>query len=210
MERGPVSLTTCATLRAGAAARPESEALLGLDRAALTYRELSEFCTRAAATLAGLGIRPGDNVAIAMPNGPEMATAFLSVTHLATAAPLNPGLREAEFAFYLEDLGARAVLVAEPDSTAAKPDDVALVLHTSGTTGKPKIVPLSQRNLCISAANVSQTLELQPEDRCLNVMPLFHIHGLVAALLATLRSGVSIVCTPGYQAPNFFSWFYRS
>ena len=57
------------------------------------------------------------------------------------------------------------------------------MLHTSGTTARPKIVPLTHRNLCASARNVAFTLELTEEDRCLNVMPLFHIHGLVGVVL---------------------------
>jgi len=84
-----------------------------------------------------------------------------------------------------------------------QPDDVALVLHTSGTTSRPKIVPLSHRNLGASARNVATALRLGPADRCLNLMPLFHIHGIVAALLATVASGGSITCTPGYRDAGF-------
>src|SRR5262249_3264623 len=58
----------------------------------------------------------------------------------------------------------------------AQPDDVALVLHTSGTTSRPKIVPLTQTNICTSAHNIQAALALTAEDRCLNIMPLFHIH----------------------------------
>ena len=83
---------------------------------------------------------------------------------------------------------------------------MSLVLHTSGTTARPKQVPLTHANLCTSAANVAVTLQLQPDDRCLNVMPLFHIHGIVAALLASLRAGGSVVCTPGFDATKFLDW----
>ena len=86
------------------------------------------------------------------------------------------------------------------------PDDVALMLHTSGTTSRPKLVPLTHRNLCASAAGVASVLELRESDRCLNVMPLFHIHGLVAALLASLRAGGSVACTPGFHPVNVFDW----
>jgi acyl-CoA synthetase (AMP-forming)/AMP-acid ligase II/acyl carrier protein len=89
---------------------------------------------------------------------------------------------------------------------ASQPSDVALVLHTSGTTSRPKIVPLTHANLCRSAANVAATLRLAESDLCLNVMPLFHIHGLVAALLATLRAGASVACTPGFRAAEFLGW----
>lgn len=95
-----------------------------------------------------------------------------------------------------------------PAATGGRPspDDVALVLHTSGTTARPKIVPLSQANLVASARSIAAHLSLSPDDRCLNVMPLFHIHGLVGALLATLAGGGSIVCTPGFDEGAFFDW----
>ena len=85
-------------------------------------------------------------------------------------------------------------------------DDVALVLHTSGTTSRPKIVPLSHRNLCASAWNIGQTLRLTADDRCLSIMPLFHIHGLIATVLASVTSGGSVLCTPGFNALRFFAW----
>jgi oxalate---CoA ligase len=83
-------------------------------------------------------------------------------------------------------------------------DEVVLVLHTSGTTSRPKIVPLTQGNLLASAGNIAKTLFLSDIDRCLNIMPLFHIHGLVAAVLASLSSGGSVYCTQGFNALKFF------
>jgi len=68
------------------------------------------------------------------------------------------------------------------------------------------MVPLTLKNLCTSAENIRQTLRLTPDDRCLNIMPLFHIHGLMAAVLASIIAGASIVCTPGFYAPKFFGW----
>jgi acyl-CoA synthetase (AMP-forming)/AMP-acid ligase II len=81
-----------------------------------------------------------------------------------------------------------------------------MVLHTSGTTARPKIVPLTQANLVASAHSIAASLNLSAADRCLNIMPLFHIHGLVGALLATVAAGGSVVCTPGFEAPRFFLW----
>ncbi|MBL29081.1 MAG: AMP-dependent synthetase [Rhodospirillaceae bacterium] len=89
---------------------------------------------------------------------------------------------------------------------AAGPEDIALILHTSGTTSRPKIVPLSQRNVSRSAQNIARSLALTPDDRCLNVMPLFHIHGLIAATLSSLSAGAALVCTPGFNALRFFAW----
>lgn len=89
---------------------------------------------------------------------------------------------------------------------SAQPDDVSMVLHTSGTTSRPKIVPLSQRNLCASARNIGRTLQFTPADRGLNIMPLFHIHGLIAGVLAPLAAGSQVYCTPGFNALKFFGW----
>ena len=85
-------------------------------------------------------------------------------------------------------------------------DDIALVLHTSGTTSRPKIVPLAHKNVCASAANIRGTLSLTADDRNLVIMPLFHIHGLIAALLAPLSAGGEVCCSPGFNALKFFSW----
>ena len=84
--------------------------------------------------------------------------------------------------------------------------DAALVLHTSGTTARPKAVPLTQANLVASARHIAASLALTPEDRCLNLMPLFHIHGLAAALLASLAAGASVHCPPGFNALRAFAW----
>jgi len=93
-----------------------------------------------------------------------------------------------------------------PRPDAPRADDVALLLHTSGTTNRPKLVPLTHANLAASAGNVARTLELTPEDRCFNVMPLFHIHGIVAALFASMVSGGSVVCTPGFRPSEVVGW----
>jgi acyl-CoA synthetase (AMP-forming)/AMP-acid ligase II len=92
----------------------------------------------------------------------------------------------------------------------AEGGDDALVLHTSGTTSRPKMVPLTQRNLCTSAANVAATLALTPGDRGLVVMPLFHIHGLIAGLLAPLSAGGEVCCTTGFNALSFFRWYAQA
>ena len=88
----------------------------------------------------------------------------------------------------------------------AEEGDVALVLHTSGTTSRPKIVPLSQGNVCASARHIRTSLAFTAEDRGLNIMPLFHIHGLIAGTLAPLSAGGQICCTPGFNALKFFAW----
>ena len=235
-------------LARSAGANPDGVAIVSPGRAPLRYRDLHAELAAHGATLRHLGIASGDRVAVVLPNGPEMAVAFLAVATSAACAPLNPAAKEGELAFAMRDLGARALLVAgdgtavaaiaaaralalpvleacvapgapagrftlhgdapgEPaPATAPRADDVALLLHTSGTTARPKLVPLSQRNLCASAENVARTLALGHDDLCLNVMPLFHIHGLVAALLASLAAGAGVACTPGLRAGDFAAW----
>ena len=85
-------------------------------------------------------------------------------------------------------------------------NDVAMVLHTSGTTSRPKRVPLSMANLCASAGHIAATLQFTAQDRGLNIMPLFHIHGLLAGVLAPLSAGSQVFCTPGFNALRFFKW----
>ncbi len=89
----------------------------------------------------------------------------------------------------------------------AEPEDVALVLHTSGTTSRPKIVPLRQINITASAYHIGEALALTPDDVCLNIMPLFHIHGLIAAVLSSLAAGAAVSCTPGFNAFKFFAQY---
>lgn len=78
-----------------------------------------------------------------------------------------------------------------------QPESIALFLHTSGTTSRPKGVPLTHANLVVSLTNIANTYELTPDDRCLLVMPLFHVHGLMAATLTTLATGGTVIFPPG-------------
>jgi oxalate---CoA ligase len=227
--------------------RADAPAILSPRRAAMTYGALWQHVQDTVAKLCALGVTPASRVAVVLPNGPEMAAAFLGVSACATCAPLNPTYQAAELRFYLEDIRAQFVLVGKGERGAARTvaddlgltvievetrpllpagrfafdlspniarapavfsaaDDVALILHTSGTTARPKIVPLSHANLIASARNIARGLALQPADRCLNVMPLFHIHGLVGALLASMSCGSSIVCALGFDDHAFFDW----
>nr|WP_299677615.1 acyl--CoA ligase [uncultured Roseobacter sp.] len=226
---------------------PTALALGAPGRDWLTYGDLRSLSDTVGQALGDVGIGVGDRVAIVLPNGPEMASAFFTIAQTAVTAPLNPAYREDEFAFYLEDLQAKALVLLAGDEGPAfaaasklgiailrlgwdeatpagsfvlraeetveagaqsKPSvsDVALILHTSGTTSRPKIVPLLQSNIAASARNIATSLNLTPDDRCLNVMPLFHIHGLVAAVSATFAAGGQVWCAPGFDALKFFGW----
>jgi acyl-CoA synthetase (AMP-forming)/AMP-acid ligase II len=205
----------------------------------VSYGQLRDQVSAFAEALAGAGIRRGDRVGMALPNGLPTIVAFLAASEAGTAAPLNPGYKEEEFRFYLEDTNAR-VLLLPPDGadearraagdrvpvlsvemdasgtvtldgnakrqpiTPPTTDDVALILHTSGSTGRPKRVPLSHANLTISARNVARSYALTGEDVSLCVMPLFHVHGLVASTLATLATGGTVVVPAKFNPLSFW------
>ena len=230
-----------------AAGRPDAPAILAAGRPPLSFAGLAAQIEAVTRRLHAHGIGRLDRVAFALPNGPELATAFLGVAAAAVAAPLNPALSRPEFERSLRELAVRALLVPEGESAtlrdaasalgvtvldvriepgapagqfrigpashartgtasipATDPDDVALVLQTSGTTARPKTVPLRHRHLAASARHIASTLRLGPADRCLNVMPLFHIHGIAACLLASLSAGGSVFCAAGFSALRFF------
>lgn len=204
----------------------------------ITYDALRRQVMDMAGALAGEGIGRGDRVAIALPNGLPAIVSFLAASIAGTAAPLNPGYRREEFAFYLEDTNARVLIVPPEGAEEARqaaagrvpiltvemdgggsvrlstnaarsvarpsPDAIALVLHTSGSTGRPKRVPLTHRNLAISIGNIANTYMLTEADVSLCVMPLFHVHGLMASTMATFLSGGAVVVPPRFNALSFW------
>ena len=206
----------------------------------LLYKDLKSFVNKIASQLAGNGISNKDRAAIVLPNGPFMASSFLTLSSYMSAAPLNTSYKTNEYEFYLKDLNPKIVIV-EPNSSnevvgvaknlnipvceikikkddpsglfnlfdieseyqLPEENDEGLVLHTSGTTSRPKIVPLTNKNIYSSAENISKSLNLSEMDHCLNIMPLFHIHGLIAILAASIRSGASICASNGFNALKF-------
>jgi acyl-CoA synthetase (AMP-forming)/AMP-acid ligase II len=234
----PVGSGTLLDLLAGA---DEATALRSPEPGSgLSYGELRAGVDRLAAALAGLGVEQGDRVALALPGGPEFVPLLLGTASLgAAAAPLNPAYTAAEFAFYLDDLRPRILLLPSGELAAAREaagsavrvvdvalgsgplpdlgtepsggaerasasaDDVALLLHTSGTTGRPKQVPLRHRNLLASARSMARHYGLSAADVSYALMPLFHVHGLVASALAQLAAGGTVVA-PRRVAPGRF------
>jgi acyl-CoA synthetase (AMP-forming)/AMP-acid ligase II len=213
----------------------------------ISYGAFRDEVKSVARALAAHGVRRGDRVGMAFPNGLATIVAFLAASEVGTAAPLNPAYKEDEFKFYLEDTSAKVLLLpptgAEDARRAAascnvpvlaidvtgegrvtvdgphsrerfgetpqpydppRPSDVALILHTSGSTGRPKRVPLTHANLSISSHNVAETYGLSPSDVSLCVMPLFHVHGLVASTLATLATGGTVVVPAKFSPLSFW------
>ncbi|KAF7190337.1 putative peroxisomal-coenzyme A synthetase [Pseudocercospora fuligena] len=233
----------------------EQEALIipGEEDLVLSHQGLHSVIAQLQNELAKLGIEKGSAVSIALPNSLELIAVFLAATwQRGIAAPLNPGYKQDEFEFYIDDLGSALVVVPkgayEDDGPAikaarkyqaaiaecywdgeivldvkekgkleqagsqelleAEEDDIALVLHTSGTTGRPKAVPLNHKNLMSNIANICRTYSLTPEDRTMLIMPLFHVHGLLASFLSPLYSGGAAIVPKSLEA-SFWEIFNK-
>src|SRR6202167_5813779 len=211
----------------------------------VSYKALAEQVERLSGQLRAAGLKPGDSVAIVLPNGLEFLVVFLALAHARLAAVLlNPAEKPDEIRFFIEDAQARAV-VAEgakfevmeatagldlpiwqprvdsrgvvelpelPNASrtsidAPNPDDIALFAYTSGTTGRPKCVPLTHSNVLWSARNIAAHYDLTSADCSLVVLPMFHGHGLIGAALSPLASGGSVIIPPRFSASEFWKLF---
>jgi acyl-CoA synthetase (AMP-forming)/AMP-acid ligase II/thioesterase domain-containing protein len=218
-----------------AAEERQDEALLAPGRTPLTFAELLNRAGAVAGSITDTGLGRNDVVATVMADGPDLLTSILGVAAVAICAPVNPALRKTEMESCLRRLGARALIVdRSADSpareiaeelgisvfdaerafsfsaptgtlTGGRDSDIAVLLETSATTGKPRLVPLTHLNLRAMAANTRQILQLTEQDRFLSMMPLFHLTGLLSSL-ATLLAGGSVVSTAGFDAGMFVSW----
>lgn len=248
----PQPETLAALLTAGRAHDPAL--ILPEAESTLDFARLEEAVGELAGILCAAGVERGDRVALVLPDGPTLLQALLAVAAVgAAAAPLNPAYTKDEYAFYLDDLDPR-LLVLPPDELSAaraatperilvgellveagrptlrvggkdvptavtfepaNPDDTALLLHTSGTTSRPKQVPLLHRNLMASARAIVAHYRLEASDVSYCAMPLFHVHGLVASAFAALLAGGVVVLPQRFSPrrllehlhPHAVTWF---
>nr|CAG8486628.1 5229_t:CDS:2 [Entrophospora candida] len=171
-------------------------------------------------------LKKQDVVSIVLPNSLEFTVSFLGVALQSNiAAPLNPAYSEDEFKFYLKDSNSKVVIVPKgwlnndggnnnnaaikAAKALADQSDVALLLHTSGTTGRPKGVPLTHLNITTTMKNIIKTYKLQSSDSSYLVMPLFHVHGLIGGMLSTLLSGGTAVIPLRFSASHFWNDFLK-
>ncbi|MFI5683116.1 long-chain fatty acid--CoA ligase [Streptomyces sp. NPDC051636] len=218
-----------------AARQPERPALR-LGTQVTTYAELDERSARAAALLRAEGVRPGDRVALMLPNVPEFVVLYYGALRAgAIVVPMNPLLKTRETEYHLDDSGAvllfewhqapgegaRGAAAAgvrhipvEPSSFAAllaghEPltgvtdtagDDVAVLLYTSGTTGRPKGAALTHAGLRHNTeVNTVHIQRMTPDDVVVGCLPLFHIFGQVCAMSVTMHSGASLTLVPRFD-----------
>jgi acyl-CoA synthetase (AMP-forming)/AMP-acid ligase II/acyl carrier protein len=203
---------------------PKRPALIDTRGSEATYEDLRQQVNGVVATL--LDPSPNDRIAIVMPNGPDMSVALLAVMSACVAVPLNPAYTEAELEAYFAQARVKSLLVGNDRSRSARsvaeklgipviqfgvahaaraivtpprPDDIAIILLTSGTTGRSKLVPLTHRNLTVGARNVAGSMGLSPDDRVLSMWEQYHVGGVVDLLLAPLYAGGSIISAGGFN-----------
>lgn len=181
----------------------------------VTYGALRQQVTILASALVEAGVQRTDRVVIALPNGLSLVVAILAASSAGVAVPIKPSNdRRFESTFAIEadrDGGLhvthttrnRADSGSDPLSDSGA-DEIAVVLHTRGTTGPPKRVGLSHANLSITATHVATALALRPDDVTLSVMPIAHVHGLVTTSLATLATGGTLVIPSAFHPLQFW------
>ncbi len=219
-----------AVLDAAVAARPRAEALV-CDGLRLDYQGLRDRAARVAAGLAARGIGAGDRVALLLDNRPEFVVTLFACLHLgAIAVPLGTRLQGPEIAYILDHCGARLVVhedaladrlapgreaVALSDFAALEPDlgapppaapaeeDTAVILYTSGTTGRPKGAMLSHLNIVHSLMHFEHCMGIGPGDRLLLAVPASHVTGLIALILAAVQARACLIMLNGFRARDF-------
>jgi long-chain acyl-CoA synthetase len=189
--------------------RSEHPAIRQDDRL-LTYADLDDASARAAALLKDRGVEPGDRVGLMCPNVPEFAIFYYGALRAgAVVVPMNPLLKEREVEHYVSDSGAKLVLHPdtdyagyEPDYDVAErePDDTAVLLYTSGTTGKPKGAQLTHQNLIRNVAVSVGIFDLDETAVTLGALPLFHAFGQTCGLNATIAVGGTLTLLPRFDA----------
>ncbi len=192
---------------------------------------------RMSCALVGMGVGRGDVVAVVLPNSVELVTIMFAAWRLGAAlTPVNPALTKPEAQYQVSDSGAR--LVVADDSSLSKveggvarvcvvdellrrdgatevapprtePDELALMVYTGGTTGRPKGVMLDHANLAATAAMIVDWFEMTAADRCLLVLPLFHVNGIMVSVVSPLVAGGSTVIAPRFDPKTFWDLVER-
>ncbi|MEV6028288.1 long-chain fatty acid--CoA ligase [Streptomyces sp. NPDC052036] len=215
--------------------QPERPALR-LDTQITTYAELDERSARVAALLRAEGVRPGDRVALMLPNVPEFVVLYYGILRAgAIVVPMNPLLKARETGYQLGDSGAAVLfewyrapgegeqgaaaagtrhIVVEPASfagllsgheplkavTETAGDDVAVLLYTSGTTGRPKGAALTHAGLRHNTeVNTEHVQRMTAQDVVVGCLPLFHIFGQICAMSVAVHSGASLTLIPRFD-----------
>ena len=237
-----MSFNLAVILRESAQSSPDQPVAV-YDGGRLTYRELDRASDRLAAALTGAGIKPGNPVALQLPNIPQFLVSYFGILKAGgTVVPLNVLLRAPEVAFHLGDSGARVlitwelgvlaeavkgaeaagldqiyavghtdgsdgvapferlldVIVPHFEMATRQPTDTAVIVYTSGTTGRPKGAELTHMQLYMNADIPGRLFDVQPDDIVITVLPLFHVFGLSSILDVCVRFGCTMSLIPRF------------
>jgi len=222
-----------------AAEQPDAAAILAPGQEAICFDELVRRIDASCERLARAGIKRGDRVALLSSRGPEAAVATLAVACCAGCVPLNPAASESEITVTLKQTRAAALVVPEDRGNVAtevaerlgiptfglardaadgsgggrwhgpEPSGVALLMRTSGSTARPKSVPVTHSQIVARADVTRRLVDLRSSDRCLNLMPLCYMHGLNSGLTGPLLAGGSVICPRSIDERTFFDCLER-
>lgn len=177
----------------------------------LTFGALRAQVRILAVALEDAGVSKGDRIAIAIPNSPSLVVALLAASTIGAAMPLrqdrNGGFDssgDTAARITIDSSGFHVTRATTKGSDPLALQDIAVLLQTRGTSGRPKRVALSHANLSIAALQTAATLELGQDDVSMCVMSLAHVHGLVTATLATLASGGTVVIPSAFHPVTFW------
>jgi long-chain acyl-CoA synthetase len=251
-------LNLASILRTSARRSPDSTAVI-INDIRISYGQLHGLAQKFAGGLAKLGIKPGQHVALMLPNVPQFVVAYYGAHYAANpVVPLNVLLTPDEIAYHLDDSDAVALVVwegfypqakagfervgsckqlivvkAQPtDLTAGEgeinfaalvgtsqpvtelaptsPDDTAVVLYTSGTTGRPKGAELTHFNMFYNAEYAgSKILPSDPNGIALCTLPLFHSFGQTSVMNGTLYNGATLVLLPKFDPKSAFELMHK-
>lgn len=182
--------------------------------ATVTYGDMDERSALAAGWLQGLGVSAGDRVVVQLPKSVDAVALYLGVLRIgAVYVPLNPAYTEAEADWFVGD-AEPAVVVRDTDAVAeglagaqpchdiavCGPEDLAALVYTSGTTGRPKGAMLTHGNLATNALTLNEAWAFQPDDVLLHALPIFHVHGLMVALHTAMLSACEMIFLERFEA----------
>jgi long-chain acyl-CoA synthetase len=177
-----------------------------------TYAELDDRAATVAGALLAAGVAPGDRIAVRQPNSPGFVATLLGTLRTgAIAVPLNILLAPPEVEQRLQVAGARMLLTEEPTGERShtvcrrEPDDPAVLLFTSGTSGRPKAAVLTHGGIRAAAENAATALRLCADDVVLGAAPFSHVFGLSTGLASTLLAGAAVAIVPRFEQAQTLS-----
>ena len=212
------------------ATAPSAPSLTDDALGSLTNTELADRVDAASLVLDRHGVGPGDVVAVRLPNQTDLVVTLFAAWRLGAAAtPVNPALASGEVEYQVNDSGATVlvthdgaslddVVTLSPDELvdaaglspdvdlpAYRPADLALLVYTSGTTGRPKGVELAHSNLEAMTSAMISAMRLDERDHSLLILPLFHVNGIVVSVLSPLRAGGQATIAGRFDPRTFFT-----